>query len=73
MDLWSTGHSTPSTDAKQDYTSNFTSNGTHVEFISDRLLNTGDTSQDTIIPLVSCNELNSALEYCNHDELRICT
>ena len=51
-DLWSTGRSTPARDPIQNYASNFTFNGTHVEFSSDRNLTTNDT-RDTVIPYVS--------------------
>ncbi len=50
-DLWSTGRSTPGKDAIQNYQSNFTFNGTHVEFVSVRLLNTSD-AKDAVIPYV---------------------
>ena len=52
VDLWSKGRFTPDTDSQQDYNSTFTYNGTHVIFISDRKMNTGD-SLDFVIKNVT--------------------
>lgn len=43
QDLWSVGRDTPRIDTRQDYVSSFTFNETHVSFVSDRKLNTGDS------------------------------
>ena len=51
VDLYSTGHPTPSTDANQNYVTTFTYNSTHTIFTSDRALSTGD-SKDYQISLV---------------------
>ena len=42
VDMWSRGRYTPDIDIQQDYNTSFTYNFTHVNFISDRKMKTGD-------------------------------
>ena len=51
LDTYSYGWSTPPNDPQQDYNTTFVYNGTHVTFVSDRKLNTGD-KLDYVIPQV---------------------
>ena len=55
-DLQASGRGRPATDTSQDYSTTFNFNGTHVEFISDRKLNTGDPT-DFIINMVNTDSL----------------
>ena len=49
--MYSTGHSQPSTDSINDYKTTYTTNSTHVTFVSTRAMNTGD-SNDYVVVLV---------------------
>ena len=50
-DLYSTGYQTPNTDSKNDYSYTFTKNATHVQYVAQRNLNTGE-SEDYVFKLV---------------------
>ena len=52
LDLYSLNHQTPATDSVNNYVTNFTYNSSYTLFVSDRLLDTGD-SKDFVIPYVS--------------------